>query len=122
MRAPTSASSLPVASAVAAAVALAGLTTLGGCKGKDKHASDDTGVVRVADVKAERAQARRAATAACIDGLATPAPPGALDGGLGALLDRCQVCGVSWQPVVALSRIDPDDGPGPDVPPADRAI
>ncbi|MCB9573639.1 MAG: hypothetical protein H6709_16285, partial [Kofleriaceae bacterium] len=97
-------------------------TTLGGCKGKDKHASDDTGVVRVADVKAERAQARRAATAACIDGLATPAPPGALDGGLGALLDRCQVCGVSWQPVVALSRIDPDDGPGPDVPPADRAI
>lgn len=47
--------------------------------------------------------------AACVAALA--APRDGLDGGLGALLDRCTPCGVSWAPLVAISAFSPDEPP-----------
>jgi len=40
---------------------------------------------------------------ACAAALTAPAAAGSIDQGLGAVLDACTPCGVSWQPLVVLS-------------------
>lgn len=104
------------------ALALVACKSDGGKRDKATGApARDAGLIRAEDVKAERAATRASATAACAEALATRSTAGP-DRGLAALLARCGVCGVSFEPLVALSRIDPDDGPGPDVPTADEAL
>ncbi len=101
---------------------LAAIMALAACKGAPGKASaGDAGVIRLKDEVAARAAAKQRAAMSCAEAL--PALPiESRDRGLPALLARCPVCDVSFEPLVALSRIDPDDGPGDDTPTAEQVL
>jgi len=82
---------------------VAALVIAAGCK--DGGARRD-GAAKPAD------RAATTVSTACARVLAAP-PATEIDGGLGAVLAACTPCGVPWDPLIAVSAIDPD-GPPPE--------